>query len=638
MFAESLFQCNVLSAWLQRLKRVKLPVAIAMVASTSSAQESFLIAPRSLPVVESSRGNEDRLIEGILVDSADAFQITTCSDKTRIEPSRPTWTTGEFSSLIESIPSTSPLAHSYGRGVGGEGYWSHPTNSNPTSVNYSLDSNSLLGYPIGLNSLPLTNSNSAVAEIPFHPPPSSFAGICGPCGVEYHPEDFLGTPVPACPHQPSLDIQTYFGKQFVPTQRPWIEWWRPFYSGGMYAPAIPVFSDVNPLTPHFIVAGDYRAGVGVHRNNGKPVRSLANRLNLDMDLRLTGTERFHAFMGPLDHNGRFTRLDFSDSRNINFEEELDAQLDTAFFEGDLGAMTGGMIGVDAPFELPFTMGRIPLLYQNGIWLEDAFDGVAMAFPWRHSRPFNWSNFEVSFFAGFNQVTSPAFANNNQAAQAFGTVWFIEAYDGYIEADYAYLNDRDGLDRDYHNVAIAYSRRYWQRISNSIRVIGNFGQEGPRATRTADGALLLFENSWNSQSPATVVPYFNAFLGYGRPQSVARAAGSGGILRNTGLNFESDNLTGYPTLDATGSNSYGAAIGINLLEAASFSEQWVIEFAALDTYGDDALSTAPGAQYGLGTRWQKALNNWTLVRIDLMHGWLDRAPDIFGTRAEWRWKF
>ncbi len=376
----------------------------------------------------------------------------------------------------------------------------------------------------------------------------------------------------------------------------------------------------------------------MHRNNGQPVRSLANRLNLDLDLRLTGTERIHAFMGPMDNNNQFTRLDFSDSRNVEFEGEFDAQLDTAFFEGDLGAMSGGVMGVDAPFDLPFTMGRVPLLFQNGIWMEDAVDGAALAFPWRHNRALNWSNFEVSLFAAFNQVTSPAFANNNQAAQAFGTAWFIEAYDGYIEADYAYLNDRDGLGRSYHNLAFAYTRRYFERLSNSVRVLGNLGQDGPRVNRSADGGLLLFENSLVSNSPATFVPYFNAFLGYGRPQSVARAAGSGGILRNTGLNFESDNLTGYPTLDATGSNSYGGAVGLLLHANANFDEQVSFEFAALDTYGDDALSTAPGAQYGLGGRWQKAINNWSLVRVDLMHGWLDRAPDIFGTRVEYRWKF
>jgi hypothetical protein len=461
--------------------------------------------------------------------------------------------------------------------------------------------------------------------------------VSGERQVPYQPEDFRCTPLPLETYQPELDRQTYFGKYTAPVQRPWVEWWRPFYSGGLYAPAIPVFSDVNPLTPHFLVYGDYRAAVGIHRKAGQPVRSIANRLNLEMDLRFTGTERLHAFMGPLDHNNRFTRFDFSDSADARFEEELDAQLDTVFFEGDLGAMSGGVIGVDAPFDLPFTMGRIPLLYQNGIWMEDAIDGVAIAFPWRHQPTLNWSNYEVSFFAGFNQVTSPAFNNNNQAAQVFGSAWFIEAYDGYLEADYAYLNDHDQQGRSYHNSAIAYTRRYGERISNSLRLLGNIGQAGPRVDRSADGALLLWENSWVSSQPATVVPYWNAFLGYGRPQSVARAAGSGGILRNTGINFESDALTNYPTLDESGSNAYGGAVGINLL-SSDFRRQWVAEFAALDTYGDERLSLAPGAQYGLGTRWQRSLSNWTLVRADLMYGWLDQTADIYGTRVEFRWKF
>ncbi len=453
--------------------------------------------------------------------------------------------------------------------------------------------------------------------------------------VPYSPFDFAPTPAPAFSYDPQNDWESYYAKQPVATQRPWVEWWRPFYSGGMFSPAIPVFSDVNPLTPQLLVFGDYRTGVGVHRNKGAHVRSWAHRLNLEGDLRLTGTERMHIAMGPLDHNGKFTRLDFSDG--VSFEREMDAQLNTAFFEGDLGAIVGGVRGVDAPFDLPITFGLVPLLYQNGIWMEDAIVGGAIAFPWRHSLPLNWSNFDATFFAGMHEVTSPAFNNDKDGAAVFGTAWFIEAYQGYIEADYAYLNDLQGLNRDYHNFAIAFTRRYWHRISNSVRLIVNLGQDGPRTQRTADGGILLFENSLISGMPSNVVPYFNTFLGYGSPQSVARANGSGGIVRNTGINFESDGLTGYPTLDDTGTHAYGGAIGINLL-SADFRRQTVFEFAALDTYGNPSLSRAAGPQYGLGTRWQKAINNASLIRVDFMNGWLDNAPDIYGSRIEYRWKF
>ncbi|MFN9638876.1 MAG: hypothetical protein ACK56W_02480 [Pirellula sp.] len=472
-------------------------------------------------------------------------------------------------------------------------------------------------------------------ELPCSNSPQPALGNCIQ-EVPYQSADFA--PIPQCPQplNPCQEIETYFGKSLIDTQRPWVEWWRPFYTGGMYDPGIPVFSDANLLTPSFLVYGDYRTGVGIHRANGQEIRNWAHRLNLDMDLRLTGTERFHMFTGPLDHNGRFTRLDFSDTP-VEFEEELDFQLDTAFFEGDLGAITGGFRGTDAPFDLPFTCGLVPLLYQNGIWMEDAILGFAVGSPWRNAKALNWANYEATFFAGFNQVTSPAFQNDNSAAAVFGTAWFVEAYNGYIEMDYAYLDDLDNLGRSYHNAAIAYTRRYLGRISNTVRLIGNAGQRGPIADRSADGGLLVVENSLITSQPSTFVPYCNVFLGNGRPQSVARAGNSGGILRNTGINYEGDGLTGYPTLAAPGANSYGGAVGINRL-GADFGSQFIVEFAALDTYGDPAISGIAGPQYAIGSRYQRAINNRSLWRVDFINGWLDDAPDIYGTRAEFRWKF
>lgn len=456
------------------------------------------------------------------------------------------------------------------------------------------------------------------------------------CQVEFQHFDFAPNPQTPQPLDSRREIETYSGKYFVETQRPWIEWGRPFYTGGMYAPGIPVFSETNLLTPSLLVYGDYRTAVGIHRFGGNPTRQWAHRLNLDIDMRFTGTERFHMFVGPFDDNGSFTKLDFSDSRNVRFDTEIDFQPVTAFFEGDLGAIAGSLSGTDASFDLPFTMGLVPLLYQNGIWMEDAIAGFAIGSPWRHSRPLNWANFDMTFFAGFADINSPAFRDEN-SAKVYGTAWFIEAYEGYIEADYAYLDDREGAGKSYHNAAIGYTRRYFGRISNSIRLIGNAGQRGPLVDRTADGVLLLLENSLITSQPSHFVPYFNVFLGNGRPQSVARAGGSGGILRNTGINFETDGLTNYPTLNDTGANSYGGAVGFNLL-SADFRQQFVAEFTALSPYGNPAISRISGAQYAVGARYQRAINNRALIRFDAINGWLDNDSNIYGMRSEFRWKF
>ncbi len=523
--------------------------------------------------------------------------------------------------------------------------WSPGGMGSPSSphADNNLTFNSLLSNPATdspLNPLALHSGSIGVADVQARriTEESALAPHMSPQSqlVPLQWGDFTPNRHTPLPREPWREIETYYGKSMVEVQRPWVEWWRPFYTGGMYDPGIEVFSDVNLLTPSFIVYGDYRTGVGVHRVGGEHVRSWAHRLNLEMDMRFTGTERFHMFVGPLDHGGQFTRLDFSESP-ARFETKMDFQPDTAFFEGDLGAITGSLMGTDAPFDLPFTMGLVPLLFQNGIWMEDAILGVAVGSPWRHSNALNWSNYDVTFFAGFNQVTSPAFQNDNNAASVFGSALFVEAYNGYIEMDYAYLHDQDGQERSYHNAAIAYTRRYLGRISNTVRLIGNIGQEGPVVDRSADGGLLIIENSLVSSQPSHFVPYWNLFVGSGRPQSVARAANAGGILKNVGINFETDALTGYPTLTPTGANSYGGAVGFNLL-SADFYRQWMVEFAALDSFGNPAISNIAGPQYALGTRYQHAINNRCLWRIDVMNGWFDNAPNIQGSRVEFRWKF
>ena len=55
-----------------------------------------------------------------------------------------------------------------------------------------------------------------------------------------------------------------------------------------------------------------------------------------------------------------------------------------------------------------------------------------------------------------------------------------------------------------------------------------------------------------------MPYANFWAGFGTTQSLARAGGAGGVLKNTGINFETDGLTGFPKLDDTAVNSVGGS--------------------------------------------------------------------------------
>ncbi len=269
---------------------------------------------------------------------------------------------------------------------------------------------------------------------------------------------------------------------------------------------------------------------------------------------------------------------------------------------------------------------------------DAFYGAAVTLPARNSPWLDWSNYDVTFFAAFDQVSTDAFPDSNHTGSLFGATTFIDARGGYFELGYAYVKDDEDIGRDYNNLGLSYTRRYLGLVSNSVRAIVNTGQTGPRDQRTADGVLLLMENSFITQNPYNVIPYVNLFAGIGRPQPAARAAAAGGVLFNTGILFQVDGLTGFPTLDATGNNTLGGAAGIDLLAGPNFNQQLIVEAAALYAFDDGAPRNAPGNQYGLGLRWQLPITNAYLIRCDVMHGWLENSRDISGVRGELRWKF
>lgn len=451
-------------------------------------------------------------------------------------------------------------------------------------------------------------------------------------------EPFAFSPDPAYDglvYLPGLETNIYAGKYDVPTQRPWLELFRKFYGNGPTPPSLDLFGPTNLAWPQLLVYGDYRTAIAYNDLGARDLGAWAHRLNLDMDLRITSTERVHAFIGPLDKGASFTRFEVSDGE-FTFFDEFDADFDNLFFEGDLGAMLGGATGIYSPFDLPITAGYIPLVMQNGVWLEDNFLGAALTIPAKNSPALMLSNFDVTFFVGFDEINSPAFGADDSAARIWGMASFIEAYGGYIELDYAFLEDRLNQGLDYHNLSGSYTARFRDVASYSLRYIACFGQDPVVGERTADGHLFLLESSLISSKPYSFVPYANAWVGIGRPQSAARAANAGGVLRNTGILFETDGLTGYPTLDATGNATLGGAIGLNML-GDRLDHQLVLEFAALHVL-DPADAVAVGDQCGVGFRYQHPITNSWLVRTDGMLGLLASTADIAGLRVELRKKF
>lgn len=437
-------------------------------------------------------------------------------------------------------------------------------------------------------------------------------------------------------YDPEAQWEIYGAKHLNKTARPLLELGRKLFVRGALEKGGTWLGAKNPTAQHLMAYGDWRTAVAYNDDgvpggpDGKTYQArLATRLNLDVDWAITSTERFHFFVRPFDDKGSFTRWDIDGKVEDEFVDEFDFDLDTAFFEGELGPMMQGFTGRENKIDLAFAVGLMPMLTQNGVWLEDAFVGGGFAFPAFSTNSPIVSNLDITVFFAFDKVTTTAVVGDH-AANVYGFFGFADAAQGYWEWGYGYL-DADQSDLSYHNVTVAFSRRYGGWLSNSVRLIGNLGQSA--ATKTADGVLLLIENSLISPREQVLVPYLNLFVGLDSPVPMAKA--EGGVLKNTGIHFETDGLTGYPQLDDRGQNAWGGALGLEYL--FDLDRQIVVEVAAVRQLDDGDLPFVDD-QFAVGIRFQQPLDNAWILRCDAMKAFHDLGEDAYGARVEIRRKF
>ena len=78
------------------------------------------------------------------------------------------------------------------------------------------------------------------------------------------------------------------------------------------------------------------------------------------------------------------------------------------------------------------------------------------------------------------------------------------------------------------------------------------------------------------------------------------AAAGGVLRNIGITFETDNSAGFPHLNASACNVYGRALGVESLFA--LDRQLVVELVFQDRFQSDKYSAVIGHEFALVVRY------------------------------------
>ena len=397
-------------------------------------------------------------------------------------------------------------------------------------------------------------------------------------------------------------VDIYGAKSVVDPPRPPIEIGRQQYTSGAYDESSTFLGEINPLLPGLAVYGDWRTAVAYNGNNGKDIAQIATRLNLDVDLKLTGTERIHAFFTPLQENNKFNRFEFGGGDgDQRFNDEFDFNPQTLFFEGDFGSLYSGASGQEASFDLPFTVGLFPLFLQNGIWANDAILGAAVSLPAKNSAALGLANFDVTFFAAFDNVDNAGIIGAADSTTPRQPLRRHRLHRCLRRLHRSRLRPHPGPRRARRTAhALPYRGVHPALPEHRVEFDPRLRQLRGRSARNSDGLAIISENSLISGLPSTLLPYANFFVGFGNPQPLADGNGAG-ILKNVGINFETDALTGYPKLDDTGSNALGGAIGVQYL--FNLDEQIVFEVAMVQPFEDDRHRHA-----GRAVRFRRALSD------------------------------
>ena len=340
----------------------------------------------------------------------------------------------------------------------------------------------------------------------------------------------------------------------------------------------------------------------------------ASRLDLFGNLYLTQTERVVVGLRPLDRRGQFTSYTFhSDPEDPSadpFDEQLNAHIQTLFFEGDFSELFPNLDNDDsAGLDFYFAVGRQPLGFQDGLLVaEDAIDMIGLTRA--NMRLGGLVNTRITAVFGWGGLDRHGGAANvrDRDAKMFGLFSEIDTRSTTLEIDVVFV-DGDDVTGDGFYAGIGDTRRIG-RFNNTFRVLGSF-PVGDETLFNERGLLIHNQFSWTPHHSHNLW-YISTFLGIDHFRSAVRGPSAGGPLGRTGILFAAQGIgrVGAP-LGNQADNAAGAALGHQMFFAET-RQQLILEIAGrLRTKDSETGQQA----VGLGGRFQVAMGRRFVFVVD-----------------------
>ena len=345
--------------------------------------------------------------------------------------------------------------------------------------------------------------------------------------------------------------------------------------------------------PRFVTHGQYSLFAFALEQNNQRQDVIGHQLLLDLDLRLTGTERFHMQFRPLGRDN--TGGSYYQFRNpAGYVDNSQGEPDRYWFEFELHSVLGGFVDPNWALDYQVTAGRIPLSLHNDLLINDEFHGVAVNK--NNLNVWNFSNLNVQAYYGFNDVS----AYDNGDADVAGVNFFVDYRRIFYEASYAFVNHGFDSSRDAHYLALSRT----QLIANyslATRALFKQGDEGGRGS----GQLFTIEGNTTrvyDHSPLGIekaVFFANAFGALSGWNTIAQ--GNFNRLRTA---FEVNPLVRIAAGTGTDDN-WGIALGAQLFRHHD-DESWIPEFAFEQPGGE--------AVWGVGLRYLRKISCRSFLEV------------------------
>ena len=382
--------------------------------------------------------------------------------------------------------------------------------------------------------------------------------------------------------------------------------------------------------PSFIVFGSARTAVQTFDDGiDDRVSEWANQLSVFGNLQLSGTERLVIGFRPLDNDGRIgSYFGQRFEPRSKFHDSLYGDFTTLFFEGDFSQIFPRLDPHDHyALDYGFSVGRQPLLMQDGLLLNDTVDSFGLIRNTILSRIF--PPLRVTGYVGWNYIHR----NNNQLDDSANLVAFDASADDYrfgtIDLDGAYLEASSKTGSGAYGAASVTNRLVLMGRSFNVTFRANGSYAINRQTPETSSGVLLFSEISRTPNHTSNFAYLDSFLGIEHFSSVARAPDAGGPLGKVGILYEALGMNRYGSAleNQTAPDSVGLSGGYQMFFDGT-RRQLIIE----------AGGRTHQAAMALGGRLQQALGSHFVLQFDSFVAGHEYQAVGYGARSEMMIKF